>query len=76
MNHAAHAVTTTTGAQSSLAAEIASVALLRGNFTLRSGRTSTYYLDKYLFSTRPELLRRLAPLFATRLSEIESRLGV
>jgi orotate phosphoribosyltransferase len=58
-----------------LAAEIAKVALLRGTFTLRSGKTSSYYLDKYLFSTRPELLRQLAPLFAERLGRIENRLG-
>jgi orotate phosphoribosyltransferase len=36
-----------------LAKAIADVALLRGQFTLRSGRTSTYYLDKYRFTTRP-----------------------
>ena len=58
-----------------LALQIAEVALLRGNFTLRSGKTSTYYLDKYLFSTRPELLRQLAPLFADRLQGIEARIG-
>lgn len=62
--------------QSSLAAAIAEVALLRGTFTLRSGKTSSYYLDKYLFSTRPELLRQLAPLFADRLAGMERRLGV
>lgn len=61
---------------SDLARQIAQVALLRGTFTLRSGRTSSYYLDKYLFSTRPELLRQLAPLFASRLRAVESRLGV
>jgi orotate phosphoribosyltransferase len=61
---------------SPLAAAIADVALLRGTFTLRSGRTSTYYLDKYLFSTRPELLRQLAPLFAARLRTLEAALGV
>lgn len=60
----------------SLAQEIAKVALLRGNFTLRSGRASTYYLDKYLFSTRPELLRQLAPLFGDRLHAMEARLGL
>jgi orotate phosphoribosyltransferase len=57
-----------------LAKAIADVALLRGNFTLRSGKTSTYYLDKYLFSTRPELLKQLAPLFADRLQALETRL--
>ena len=39
-------------------------ALLEGDFLLRSGRRSAYYLDKYRFETRPELLgplgRRLA----------------
>src|SRR5881394_2052346 len=34
-----------------LAKRIADVALLRGEFTLRSGRKSTYYLDKYRFET-------------------------
>jgi orotate phosphoribosyltransferase len=50
----------------SVAKAIADVALLRGTFTLRSGRTSNYYLDKYLFSTRPEVLRKLGKLFAAR----------
>lgn len=31
-------------------------ALLEGDFVLRSGRRSSYYLDKYRFETRPELL--------------------
>ena len=47
-----------------LARSIADAALLRGQFTLRSGKTSSYYLDKYLFSTRPEVLGQLAPMFA------------
>jgi orotate phosphoribosyltransferase len=34
--------------------------VLRGTFRLRSGATSNYYIDKYLFTTRPDLLRRLA----------------
>jgi orotate phosphoribosyltransferase len=59
-----------------LANALAEVALLRGSFTLRSGKTSSYYLDKYLFSTRPELLRRLAPLFAQRVRAMESSKGV
>ena len=61
---------------SPLAKAIADAALLRGTFTLRSGRTSSYYLDKYLFSTRPELLRQLAPLFAQRVARIENEKGV
>ena len=41
--------------------------MLRGNFVLRSGATSNYYIDKYLFTTRPDLLRRLAAELAQRL---------
>lgn len=65
-----------TSPTSLLAKAIADVALLRGTFTLRSGKTSSYYLDKYLFSTRPELLRQLAPLFGERLAGVEKKLGV
>lgn len=58
-----------------LASEIAKIALLHGTFTLRSGKTSNYYLDKYLFSTRAELLRELAPLFSQRVTKIEQACG-
>ena len=47
-----------------LAAAVRSAALLEGDFTLRSGRKSRFYLDKYLFETRPELLREIARRFA------------
>jgi orotate phosphoribosyltransferase len=60
---------------SPLAQAIADVALLRGNFTLRSGKTSTFYLDKYLFSTRPELLAQLAPLFDARIKAMTAAAG-
>lgn len=53
-----------------LAKAIAEASLLRGSFTLRSGRTSSYYLDKYRFSTRPEVLAKLGPLFAQVLAQI------
>lgn len=59
----------------SLAARIADAAVLHGTFTLRSGRTSTYYLDKYLFSTQPEILSELAVLFAERIPEGIDRLA-
>ncbi|MBU3728456.1 MAG: orotate phosphoribosyltransferase [Phycisphaerales bacterium] len=49
-----------------LARRIAESALLRGTFTLRSGKTSSYYLDKYLFSTQPDVLRALGDAFASR----------
>jgi len=51
-----------------LAARIAQTALLRGTFTLRSGRTSNYYLDKYLFSAQPDILRALGEMFAERIA--------
>jgi len=47
-----------------LAKRIADVSLLRGEFTLRSGRKSNYYLDKYRFETQPEVLTALGKLFA------------
>jgi orotate phosphoribosyltransferase len=39
-------------------------AFLRGTFRLSSGRTSDYYVDKYLFETQPDILRDIARLMA------------
>jgi orotate phosphoribosyltransferase len=39
-------------------------AYLEGDFVLRSGRRSSYYLDKYRFETQPDLLRRLGERIA------------
>jgi len=58
-----------------LASRIADVALLRGEFTLRSGRKSHYYLDKYLFSTQPDVLAELGRMFAERLDEGVTKLA-
>ena len=58
-----------------LAEEIARASLLRGTFTLRSGRTSSYYLDKYRFSTKPGILRRLGACFQDRIERIASEHG-
>ena len=49
-----------------LAAAIKDACYLEGDFLLRSGRRSNYYLDKYRFETRPEILRELGGLFAER----------
>ena len=38
---------------------------------LRSGRRSRYYLDKYRFESRPEILRELGSRLARRIGEIE-----
>ena len=46
-------------------------ALLEGDFLLRSGRRSSYYLDKYRFETRPELLGPLGERLAAAAHEHE-----
>ena len=58
-----------------LAKRIAEVALLRGEFTLRSGRKSNYYLDKYLFETQPDVLAALGKLFAEKVTPDVQRLA-
>jgi orotate phosphoribosyltransferase len=50
--------------EAELAAAIRRHAYLEGDFILRSGKRSTYYLDKYRFETRPDLLRALGELIA------------
>jgi len=50
-----------------LGRDIVAAAVLRGSFRLRSGAQSSYYIDKYLFTTRPDLLRRIAAELAVRL---------
>ncbi len=44
-------------------------AYLEGDFVLRSGRRSSYYLDKYRFETRPELLEAIAARLADLVAE-------
>ena len=44
---------------------------LEGDFVLRSGRHSKFYLDKYLFSTQPALLRDIADGLAEKLPGYE-----
>jgi orotate phosphoribosyltransferase len=45
--------------EATLAAQIRDAALLEGDFTLRSGKKSRYYLDKYRFETKPAILAQL-----------------
>jgi len=54
-----------------LADAIRDAALLEGDFVLRSGRRSSYYLDKYRFGTRPDLLRALGKAIAQAVREHE-----
>ena len=58
-----------------VASRIAGTAVLRGTFTLRSGRTSSYYIDKYLFLTDPEILEALGAMIAARLPPQTDRLA-
>ena len=43
---------------------IKETAYLEGDFILRSGKKSKYYLDKYLFETQPDILKALGVEFA------------
>src|SRR3954465_11783050 len=58
-----------------LAKRISELALLRGEFTLRSGRKSNYYLDKYRFVTQPDLLAALGALFAEHAKDVDRIAG-
>lgn len=50
--------------KSKLGAELVKAGYLEGDFVLRSGMRSKYYFDKYLFLTKPHILRPLAKLVA------------
>ena len=54
-----------------LARGLREAAYLEGDFVLRSGRRSKYYLDKYRFETRPDLLRALGGALANAVRERE-----
>jgi orotate phosphoribosyltransferase len=45
-------------------------AYLEGDFVLRSGKRSRYYLDKYRFETRPDILAALGERLAARIREV------
>ena len=53
------------------ASALREAAYLEGEFVLRSGRRSRYYLDKYLFETRPELLGPLGEAIAAAVHEVD-----
>jgi orotate phosphoribosyltransferase len=54
-----------------LAGALREAAYLEGDFVLRSGRRSRYYLDKYRFETRPDLLAPLGEAIAAAVREHE-----
>ncbi len=47
-----------------LGRDLVAAAYLRGDFVLSSGARSSFYFDKYLFETKPEILSRVAELLA------------
>jgi len=58
-----------TGAE--LSEALVAAAYLEGDFVLRSGKRSRYYLDKYRFETRPDLLGPLGERIAAAVREHE-----
>jgi orotate phosphoribosyltransferase len=54
-----------------LAAALAEHAYLEGDFVLRSGRRSRYYLDKYRFETQPAVLAPLGDLLAEAIADAD-----
>lgn len=59
----------TTMTREEVTKRIAEVSLLTGEFTLRSGKKSHYYLDKYLFSTQPDILHALGEMFSEHVTD-------
>ena len=56
---------------SELARRIREVAYLEGDFVLRSGKRSNYYLDKYLFESQPDILAELGRRLAAYAEDVE-----
>jgi orotate phosphoribosyltransferase len=56
-------------ADDTLAEALLDHAYLEGDFVLRSGKRSRYYLDKYRFETRPEILRPIGERIAAVVRE-------
>jgi len=60
---------------SDLADRLIEASELHGDFVLSSGKRSSVYFDKFLFLTRPDLLRELAHDVATLLPETVDHLS-
>jgi len=56
---------------SDLGSRVRDAAYLEGDFVLRSGRRSSFYLDKYRFETEPTLLREIGDRLAERIRQVE-----
>jgi orotate phosphoribosyltransferase len=58
-----------------LRADIVRAAYVEGDFVFSGGLRRNYYFDKYLFETRPAVLRRLAKFLAELVPEHTERLA-
>jgi orotate phosphoribosyltransferase len=58
-----------------LRADIVRASVLEGDFRLADGLSSIYYFDKYMFETRPAVLRRVARLLAPLVNATCERLA-
>ena len=58
-----------------LAAAIKDVAYLEGDFLLRSGKRSKYYIDKYRFETQPRILAEVGKCFAEHTTDATTRIA-
>jgi len=54
-----------------LARRVKESAFLEGDFVLRSGKRSKYYLDKYLFSAQPDILQEFGKRFAEYADDVD-----
>lgn len=58
-----------------LAERIRAASYTEGDFLLRSGRRSTFYVDKYLFETQPEILAEVGKMLAGHADSATTRIA-
>ena len=61
--------------KAALIARIKEASYLEGDFILRSGKRSKYYMDKYLFETQPDILKALGTEFCKHLTDDVTRIA-
>ncbi|MDQ6782166.1 MAG: orotate phosphoribosyltransferase [Actinomycetota bacterium] len=66
---------TSSAAHQELGRDLVAAAYLRGDFVLSSGARSSFYFDKYLFETKPAILRRVAASLAQMVPDGIDRLA-
>src|SRR2546427_9251016 len=55
--------------------DLINAAFLRGDFLLASGSRTSYFFDKFLFATKPGILRRIASFLAEMVPPETDRLA-